>query len=152
MRLALLSLRMPCSCPCLLHHLSFLAAAFTEHGNCIRRHTAVPFVSPQAVFDLSEVLLDSLLCEVAGPSPHEKEIEASSCWPRPQNWYGARAGDFAVLYVWEVQVEERAQRKGLGRFLMQLLELIARKCAFRITHLMLRRCRCMRTSFHCCNI
>ncbi len=41
----------------------------------------------------------------------------------------ASAGDFAVLYVWEVQVEERAQRKGLGRFLMQLLELIARKCA-----------------------
>ncbi len=36
-----------------------------------------------------------------------------------------------MLYVWEVQVEERAQRKGLGRFLMQLLELIARKCALR---------------------
>ena len=34
-----------------------------------------------------------------------------------------------MLYCWEVQVEERAQRKGLGRFLMQLLELIARRCA-----------------------
>lgn len=37
------------------------------------------------------------------------------------------AGESPVLYCWEVQVEAVAQRKGIGRFLMQLLELIARR-------------------------
>ncbi len=35
------------------------------------------------------------------------------------------AGECAVLYCWEVQVEKVAKRRGLGRFLMQLLELLA---------------------------
>lgn len=35
-----------------------------------------------------------------------------------------------MLYCWELQVEAAAKRKGLGRFLMQLLELLARRCAF----------------------
>ena len=58
------------------------------------------------------------------------------CHDGKVSWFGYKlitwhscAGDSAVLYVWEVQVEDRAQRKGLGRFLMQLLELLARKCA-----------------------
>ena len=34
-----------------------------------------------------------------------------------------------MLYCWELQVEDEAQRKGIGRFMMQLLELIARRCA-----------------------
>lgn len=32
-----------------------------------------------------------------------------------------------VVYVYELQLEACAQRKGLGKFLMQLIELIARK-------------------------
>ena len=54
---------------------------------------------------------------------------------------GADAGDFLgfvsfrfvseaaldVLYVYELQLAAQAQRKGLGKFLMQLCELIARK-------------------------
>lgn len=35
--------------------------------------------------------------------------------------------DFPVLYVYEIQLEKVVQGKGLGKFLMQLLELIARK-------------------------
>jgi hypothetical protein len=30
-----------------------------------------------------------------------------------------------VLYCWELQIEAAAKRRGLGRFLMQLLELLA---------------------------
>lgn len=33
-----------------------------------------------------------------------------------------------VAYCYEVQLEEAAQRKGLGKHLMQLLELIVRRC------------------------
>ncbi|XP_067942426.1 N-alpha-acetyltransferase 40-like isoform X2 [Watersipora subatra] len=33
--------------------------------------------------------------------------------------------DLAVLYCYEIQLEESVQRKGLGRFMMQLLELMA---------------------------
>ena len=36
-------------------------------------------------------------------------------------------GDFEVLYVFELQLEDSVRRKGLGRHLMSLLELIARK-------------------------
>jgi hypothetical protein len=36
-------------------------------------------------------------------------------------------GEFDVLYVYELQTAPAAQRKGLGKFLMQLMELIARK-------------------------
>ncbi|KAJ7521130.1 hypothetical protein O6H91_19G039300 [Diphasiastrum complanatum] len=35
--------------------------------------------------------------------------------------------DIPVLYVYELQLEKSVQGKGLGKFLMQLLELIARK-------------------------
>ncbi|XP_031406889.1 N-alpha-acetyltransferase 40 [Punica granatum] len=35
--------------------------------------------------------------------------------------------ELPVLYVYELQLEPRAQGKGLGKFLMQLVELIARK-------------------------
>ncbi|KAM7253893.1 hypothetical protein ACFE04_013943 [Oxalis oulophora] len=35
-----------------------------------------------------------------------------------------------VLYVYEIQLESRVHGKGLGKFLMQLLELIARKVLF----------------------
>ena len=35
--------------------------------------------------------------------------------------------DFPVLYVYELQLEKCVQGKGLGKFLMQLLELIACK-------------------------
>ena len=35
--------------------------------------------------------------------------------------------DLPVLYVYELQLESRVQGKGLGKFLMQLIELIARK-------------------------
>ncbi|XP_050378886.1 uncharacterized protein LOC126796163 [Argentina anserina] len=35
--------------------------------------------------------------------------------------------DLPVLYVYELQLEPRAQGKGLGKFLMQLIELIAHK-------------------------
>ncbi|XP_062030576.1 uncharacterized protein LOC133746404 [Rosa rugosa] len=35
--------------------------------------------------------------------------------------------DLPVLYVYELQLEPRVQGKGLGKFLMQLIELIARK-------------------------
>lgn len=35
--------------------------------------------------------------------------------------------DIPVAYVYELQLETCAQRKGLGKFLMQLIELIARK-------------------------
>jgi N-alpha-acetyltransferase 40 len=41
-------------------------------------------------------------------------------------------GAFDVLYVYELQLAEAAQRKGLGKFLMQLLELIARKCGMQL--------------------
>ncbi|MCO5612707.1 hypothetical protein L7F22_066976 [Adiantum nelumboides] len=36
-------------------------------------------------------------------------------------------GEVPVLYVYEIQLEKIVQGKGLGKFLMQLLELIARK-------------------------
>jgi ribosomal protein S18 acetylase RimI-like enzyme len=36
-------------------------------------------------------------------------------------------GDAEVLYLYELQLDGSAQRKGLGRHLMQLLELMARK-------------------------
>ena len=32
-----------------------------------------------------------------------------------------------ALYMWEIQLEKRVQRKGLGRFLVQILELLAIK-------------------------
>lgn len=35
--------------------------------------------------------------------------------------------EIPILYVYELQLEPRAQGKGLGKFLMQLIELIARK-------------------------
>ncbi|CAK7324861.1 unnamed protein product [Dovyalis caffra] len=35
--------------------------------------------------------------------------------------------EIPVLYVYEIQLESRVQGKGLGKFLMQLIELIARK-------------------------
>jgi len=35
--------------------------------------------------------------------------------------------ELPVLYVYELQLEQHVQGKGLGKFLMQLLELIARK-------------------------
>ncbi|KAK9829861.1 hypothetical protein WJX72_008317 [[Myrmecia] bisecta] len=35
--------------------------------------------------------------------------------------------DAPVVYIYELQLEERAQRKGLGQFLMKLVELAARK-------------------------
>jgi hypothetical protein len=35
--------------------------------------------------------------------------------------------DFPVLYVYELQLEKSVQERGLGKFLMQLMELIARK-------------------------
>lgn len=35
--------------------------------------------------------------------------------------------DVAVLYVYELQVDEKAQRKGLGKFLMLLCEALAKK-------------------------
>jgi len=54
---------------------------------------------------------------------HIKGVEA-----RPQRG-PVGAGECAVLYCWELQVEAAAKRKGLGRFLMQLLELLARRCA-----------------------
>jgi ribosomal protein S18 acetylase RimI-like enzyme len=36
-------------------------------------------------------------------------------------------GDFDVLYVYELQMGPKAQRKGLGKHLMQICELVARK-------------------------
>ena len=36
-------------------------------------------------------------------------------------------GDFDLLYVYELQTGPKAQRKGLGKHLMQMCELIARK-------------------------
>ncbi|KAF6023721.1 NAA40 [Bugula neritina] len=39
--------------------------------------------------------------------------------------------DLAVLYCYEIQLEEKVQRKGLGRFLMQLMELMAFKTQMR---------------------
>jgi len=42
---------------------------------------------------------------------------------------GHGAGEAAVLYCWEVQVDQTvAKRRGLGRFFMTMLELLARKC------------------------
>jgi GNAT superfamily N-acetyltransferase len=35
--------------------------------------------------------------------------------------------DVPVLYVYELQLESRVQGKGLGKFLMELIELIAQK-------------------------
>lgn len=35
--------------------------------------------------------------------------------------------DVEVMYIYEIQVAERMQRKGLGKFLMQILLLVARK-------------------------
>lgn len=35
--------------------------------------------------------------------------------------------DVAALYVYELQVDARAQRKGLGKFLMMLCEALAKK-------------------------
>lgn len=32
-----------------------------------------------------------------------------------------------MLYVYDIQLEPEAQRKGLGKFMMQLMELIARR-------------------------
>ena len=41
--------------------------------------------------------------------------------------------DVPVLYVFELQLESSVQRKGLGKFLMQLLELIAHKVVKSLT-------------------
>lgn len=35
--------------------------------------------------------------------------------------------EIPVVYVYEIQLESRVRGKGLGKFLMQLIELIARK-------------------------
>lgn len=43
--------------------------------------------------------------------------------------------DTPVLYVYELQLEHRVQGKGLGKFLMQLIELIARKVLILFSHL-----------------
>lgn len=48
--------------------------------------------------------------------------------------YEVEAGE-AVLYVYEVQLEEAVQRKGLGRCLMQLCELIAHRLGMRCIRL-----------------
>ena len=37
-----------------------------------------------------------------------------------------------MLYCWELQVEAAAKRRGLGRFLMQLLELLACRYVLRM--------------------
>lgn len=41
--------------------------------------------------------------------------------------------ELPVLYVYELQLEQRIQGKGLGKFLMQLLELIAHKVVCLLT-------------------
>ena len=43
--------------------------------------------------------------------------------------------DFPVVYVYELQLESTAQKKGLGKFLMQLIELVARKVIYLLKHL-----------------
>lgn len=42
--------------------------------------------------------------------------------------------DIPVLYLYELQLEPRVQGKGLGKFLMQLIELIARKVLSPLCH------------------
>lgn len=44
--------------------------------------------------------------------------------------------ELPVLYVYELQLEPRIQGKGLGKFLMQLLELIARKVVYLSVYLL----------------
>ena len=41
-------------------------------------------------------------------------------------------GPFEALYVYELQLEERAQRRGLGRHLMMTAELAARKLGMQV--------------------
>lgn len=54
-----------------------------------------------------------------------------------------------MLYCWELQVEAAAKRKGLGRFLMQLLELLARRCAFQAISCLKKASLCWPTAaFH----
>jgi GNAT superfamily N-acetyltransferase len=43
--------------------------------------------------------------------------------------------DVPVVYMYELQLESTAQGKGLGKFLMQLIELIARKVIYLLKHL-----------------
>lgn len=46
----------------------------------------------------------------------------------------------AVLYVYEVQLAAAVQRAGLGRFLMQLLELVARRAGLAAINLTVQDC------------
>lgn len=45
--------------------------------------------------------------------------------------------ELPVLYVYELQLEQHVQGKGVGKFLMHLLELIARKVEDSISHVCL---------------
>jgi len=47
--------------------------------------------------------------------------------PESMSKYVAGAGDVATCYIYELQTEESLRRKGVGKFLMQTLELVARK-------------------------
>ncbi|CAE7379280.1 NAA40 [Symbiodinium microadriaticum] len=55
-----------------------------------------------------------------------RERAEEGCPPGPGEVMDTMAGD-PCLYVWDVQLEEGVQRKGLGKHLMMILELIARR-------------------------
>lgn len=53
-----------------------------------------------------------------------------------------------VVYVYELQLEACAQRKGLGKFLMQLIELIARKNRMGAVMLTVQKANSLALSFY----
>ncbi|CAN0913589.1 Ubiquitin-conjugating enzyme E2 36 [Linum grandiflorum] len=56
--------------------------------------------------------------------------------------------DIPLLYVYEIQLETRVQGKGLGKFLMQLVELIARKCCMSAVMLTVQKANVAAMNFY----
>lgn len=56
--------------------------------------------------------------------------------------------DIPVIYVYELQLESCAQGKGLGKFLMQLIELIARKNRMRAVMLTVQKANALAMNFY----
>ncbi|XP_024437908.2 uncharacterized protein LOC7485183 isoform X2 [Populus trichocarpa] len=56
--------------------------------------------------------------------------------------------DIPVLYVYEIQLESHVQGKGLGKFLMQLIELIARKSCMGAVVLTVQKANAVAMNFY----
>uniref|UniRef100_A0A7N0T2V7 N-alpha-acetyltransferase 40 n=1 Tax=Kalanchoe fedtschenkoi TaxID=63787 RepID=A0A7N0T2V7_KALFE len=88
-------------------------------------------VAPEARYLFA--LEPQAVCATQGSGQQEKEmddsctVESKSAIVGFVHYRFTVEEDVPVLYVYELQLEPRVQGKGLGKFLMQLIELIAHK-------------------------